>query len=149
MFEANKYTNFVKDNNERIWGKRVVPEIETPGRTLKPVESDPMGLKPTDPGAKLDSGKLMAGVLFDFSRALTEVAKVGTFGANKYSRGGWLSVKDGEIRYFDAMVRHLLAMNTQEVDVDSDCLHLAQVAWNALATLEFKLRAAKNCAESE
>ena len=105
-------------------------------------ETDPLGLKPDDPGAKLDAGKLMAGVLFDFSHALTEVSRVGTFGAKKYSRGGWQSVKDGETRYFDAMVRHLLAMNTDcDIDADSGCLHLAQVAWNALATSEFQSHA--------
>jgi len=104
-------------------------------------EADPNGRSANDPGAKLDSGKVLAGVLFDFSHALLAVAEVGTFGANKYSRGGWQFVPDGVTRYRDAMVRHQLAENIGgPIDSDSQCLHAAQVAWNALAVLELTLR---------
>ena len=104
-------------------------------------EIDPYGLDPNDPGAKLDHGKVKAGVLEDFSRALWEVARVGTFGANKYSRGGWKDVPNGEERYKDAKWRHLLKREIEgEIDEDSQCLHLAQEVWNGLAELEFMLR---------
>jgi len=104
------------------------------------VERDPNGLKPSDPGAKLDDGKVRAGLLKQFSRALTEVAKVSTYGAGKYSEGGWATVKDGHKRYTDAMMRHWLAEEFESIDEESGLLHMAQVAWNALARLEFYLK---------
>jgi len=111
-------------------------------------EADPHGKTPHDPGAKMDSGKPLAGVLADFSMALEGVAQVGTFGAKKYSRGGWLEVPDGEVRYTDAMWRHLLAESQDRYDEDSGLLHAAHLAWNALARLELALRReARACAE--
>ena len=80
---------------------------------------DPHGRKAHDPGAKLDSGKVLAGVLGDFSLALNAVAEVGTYGVNKYSRGGWQHVPDAQTRYTDALWRHLLAESTEPVDSES------------------------------
>ena len=107
---------------------------------LKKEEKDPNGLKPNDPGAKLDHGKPDARLLKDFGLALMEVSKVLTFGANKYSEGGWTKVINGYNRYTSAMWRHLLQSNYNEIDEDSKMLHDALIAWNALARLEFKLR---------
>lgn len=106
-------------------------------------EKDPNGVDPHQPGAKLDAGKILAAVLGDFSRALEEVAKVGTAGAKKYTRGGWQSVDNGPQRYTDALWRHLLKHGRELRDEDTGCFHLAQVAWNALATLELALREAE------
>lgn len=106
----------------------------------KTFELDPNGVDQHTPGAKLDSGKILAGILGDFSRALEEVAKVGTAGAQKYTRGGWQSVPDGPQRYEDAMWRHLLKSKQETHDADTGCLHAAQVIWNALACLELILR---------
>lgn len=103
-------------------------------------ESDPTGRTASKPGAKLDSGKIYAGILDDFSLALVAVAEVGTFGAKKYTRGGWQSVPDGEVRYRDAMWRHLLKERHEEFDSDSGLRHMAHRAWNALAELEILLR---------
>jgi hypothetical protein len=103
------------------------------------MESDPTGRSAHEAGAKLDSGKPLAGVLGDFSLALLEVAKVGTHGAEKYSRGGWQSVPEGVTRYSDAMWRHLLAERHEEMD-GSGLRHAAHLAWNALARLELMLR---------
>lgn len=100
------------------------------------VEKD---IDPHAPGAKLDSGKPLAGVLLEFSRALEAVVDVGTFGANKYSRCGWMSVPDGEQRYADALMRHLLACQREVDDPDSGLPHLAHLAWNCLAVLELRL----------
>lgn len=102
-------------------------------------ELDPNGKQFNEPGAKGDAGKVKAGMLLDFSRALEAVAEVGTYGANKYSRMGWVSVEDGVTRYTDAMFRHLLREREVE-DEDSGLPHAAQVAWNALARLELMLR---------
>ena len=105
-------------------------------------EIDPNGLRPSDAGAKLDSGKVEADQLLGmFSRALLAVAEVGSFGARKYSMGGWQTVDNGEKRYADAMIRHWLKMKGgEEIDSDSGLPHAAHLAWNALATLELAKR---------
>lgn len=103
-------------------------------------ESDPNGIAPHDAGCKLDSGKIRAGLLEDFSLALLEVARVLDHGSRKYSPHGWEKVENGEGRYTDAAWRHLLANRHEDYDTDSGLLHSAQVAWNFLAVLELKLR---------
>lgn len=110
------------------------------------VEIDPNGLAANTPGSKLDAGKspLMRGLLHYFPRALAAVADVSQVGANKYSWKGWESVPEGEYRYGDALVRHIVAEETEGL-YDSKPggtgkLHAAQEAWNALARLELMLR---------
>jgi hypothetical protein len=105
-------------------------------------EADPSGLDPHAPGAKLDAGKVMAGqILAQFPRALEAIAKVGTFGARKYSLGGWLHVQDAAVRYSDAEVRHWLARHRgEELDKDSKMPHSWHRAWNVMAQLELELR---------
>ena len=103
-------------------------------------EQDPSGIGQHQAGAKLDAGKNKAGVLADFSRALLAVSEVGTFGADKYSRGGWQSVPNGVERYTDAAWRHLLKESQESIDDDSGLDHAAHMAWNALARLELILR---------
>lgn len=108
-------------------------------------EADPNGFAPHVPGAKQDAGKVRAGLFFrDFSRALLEVAKVTTYGANKYSPSGWLSVPDAQARYDDAKARHLLRGYQEEADPESELAHLAHEAWNVLALLELRLREREN-----
>lgn len=105
-------------------------------------ESDPNGLDPHQPGAKLDAGKVRMGlVMRGFARALFEVCRVGTYGAGKYTPNGWLEVENGEERYMDAGLRHLVDDAIEEIDKDTDLWHLAQAAWNLLAVLELRLRA--------
>ena len=94
---------------------------------------------------KYDAGKpgVYQGCIKRFPRALMGVARVSTFGKNKYGTwDGWESVDDGFNRYMNAGARHMLAAASgEEVDPDSKTLlHLEQVAWNALATLELYLR---------
>lgn len=116
-----------------------------PGRGLCPptAHCDPDGLNQHESGAKLDAGKARVGlVVKGFSRALQEVSKVGTFGANKYTDNGWKDVKNGKERYTDAMFRHLLE-DDNSVDPESKLLHAAHAAWNALARLEFILNEEK------
>jgi len=80
-------------------------------------------------------------VLLSFSRSLQEVGKVGTYGANKYSDGGWISVPNGQQRYTDAMLRHLMREADGEMlDPDTKLHHAAHTAWNALARLDLMLR---------
>jgi hypothetical protein len=94
---------------------------------------------------KMDAGKpgVYNGCINRFPRALMGVARVSTFGKNKYGTwDGWEAVEDGFKRYMDAGARHqLYAAMGEEIDPDSGTLlHLEQVAWNALATLELYLR---------
>jgi hypothetical protein len=83
----------------------------------------------------------MAALLKDFALALNEIAKVSTYGAQKYSRGGWQHVPEGVDRYDDAKWRHMLAERHESHDKESGLPHAAHEAWNALARLELMLRA--------
>lgn len=103
-------------------------------------EKDPNGIDQHAPGAKLDEGKILGGVLGDFGLALMAVAEVGTHGAEKYTRGGWQSVPNGIVRYKDALWRHLLKERYELKDPDSDLTHAAHLCWNSLAKLELMLR---------
>lgn len=99
-------------------------------------EGDPNGLKPHEPGAKFDDGKVDMTLLLDWPLALAAVCQVSELGARKYSRGGWKHVPDGFARYTAAMLRHLFGL-AKDDGIDHD----AQVAWNALSRLELKLAA--------
>ena len=112
-------------------------------------ETDPNGINQHDSGAKLDADKPDASLLGYFGNALLQVARVGTFGAKKYTRGGWQDVPDGINRYTAAMLRHYCAENESPVDEDLPVLHAAQVAWNALARLELMVRDYKAADEAE
>lgn len=103
-------------------------------------DKDPNGIDQHTPGAKLDAGKVQASLLIDFGRALLAVAAVGSFGASKYTRGGWEHVPDGINRYTDALLRHILKEQVEELDPDSNLLHASHTAWNALSRLELLLR---------
>ena len=105
-------------------------------------EADPTGRDAHAPGAKLDAGKPRpALVLGGFARALLEVSKVGTFGAIKYTDNGWMEVPNGEARYDDAKLRHwLYEKSGKPVDPDTQLIHAAHEAWNALARLDLMLR---------
>lgn len=104
-------------------------------------ESDPHGKDQHETGAKLDAGKPRLGlVLGAFANALVEVGKVGTYGAQKYTDNGWLDVPSGKARYTDALLRHVLAETNETHDPDTNLLHAAHAAWNALARLELILR---------
>ncbi len=99
-------------------------------------ESDPNGIPQHSPGAKLDAGKPDASLLLMFGRGLLAVAEVGTFGAEKYSRGGWREVPNGGNRYTAALLRHLCMEDREKLDAESRIHHAAHAAWNALARLE-------------
>ena len=106
------------------------------------IEFDPHGKDAHEAGAKLDAGKLRTSlVLGGFARALKEVSKVGTYGAGKYTDNGWMEVTNGVERYDDAKLRHWLDEKCGiERDADTNLLHAAHEAWNALARLDLMLR---------
>ena len=110
--------------------------------TFHPLEVDPNGLPQNSPGAKVDAGKADVSLLFEsFPNALLAVAEVATFGANKYTRGGWKEVPNGLQRYESAGGRHKLYRHKgEEFDTDSKLPHFYHEAWNALAILEFYIK---------
>ena len=120
------------------------PTITDPLGMYGAAERDPSGLALNAPGAKADAGKTLAGVLLDFGHALEGVAKVGTMGAAKYSRGGWKQVPSGQQRYMDAALRHLLKHGQGEThDPESGLAHIAHATWNLLAVAELDARGGK------
>ena len=110
--------------------------------TLPNKEVDPTGKSPHAPGAKLDAGKVQPRLIIEgMARAIWAVAEVATFGAIKYTPGGWVHVDNGQDRYADAGYRHVLKRAMGEtVDPDSELVHLAHEAWNSLAKLDLYIR---------
>lgn len=146
--DFNKVLSEVERDSEELfmWGDagRPIDEIDNYANGVGIARDvDPDGLDQHEDGAKLDGDKPDCSLLSYFGLALTEVAKVGTFGAKKYSRGGWQHVDDGFNRYSAAMLRHYFQENYEDIDEDSQMFHIAQTAWNALARLEYFLREKK------
>lgn len=112
------------------------------GSRVTAIEADPNGLAPSDPGAKLDQGKQIAGeIILAFPRAISALIEIATFGAAKYSRQGFLAVPDAERRYLDALMRHLLKYGKGEaLDPDSGLHHLHHALWNMAAIVEIHER---------
>jgi Domain of unknown function (DUF5664) len=104
-------------------------------------EQDPSGK--TEGAVKFDAGKapIARGFLDCFPRAIEAVATVSQAGYEKYKKwAGWRDVENAEIRYRDALARHLLSDAVYDNGSGgTGCMHLAQVAWNALALLDLYL----------
>lgn len=67
---------------------------------------------------------------------IEDIVKVYTAGADKYGTNKWQGLPDGYNRYKGAMLRHLMEFEKgNPIDEETGCLHLAQVAWNAIAML--------------
>lgn len=91
-------------------------------------------------GKKYDGGKPMVGTLCTiFASALLGIGKCIEFGATKYPKSdNWKLVENGQQRYLDSMIRHLLKfLAGQELDTETGLPHLYHVCWNALAVTEF------------
>lgn len=87
---------------------------------------------------KYDTGKTPVGQMVkDFSASLEEVARVWEYGTRKYAKSNWKHLENAENRYTDAMLRHLLQEEKELLDKETELLHAAHVAWNALARLYF------------
>lgn len=67
---------------------------------------------------------------------IEDIVKIYTAGADKYGPNKWQDLPDGYNRYKGAMLRHLMEFEKgNPIDEETGCLHLAQVAWNAIAML--------------
>ncbi len=91
--------------------------------------------------AEQKAGKIPVwqGVFAYFSNALQAVGAISKFGAQKHNDGAFPTkwrAYPAEV-YGDAMARHITEENKGDVyDSESNMLHAAHEAWNALARLE-------------
>jgi hypothetical protein len=82
---------------------------------------------------------VFSGVLKYFPDALKEVAKCSLAGQKQHNQGDKLYWdKNKSFDNEDALVRHLIDHSKNPVDEDG-VLHLAKVAWRALASLQIYL----------
>lgn len=134
-------SDIVKLSNPKFVGDQFHGLLDLKRQSSIAIAADPHGLDPHQPGAKLDAGKNRLGlVMRGFTRALFEVGRVGTYGAEKYTDNGWVKVEGGKERYTDAAYRHLAEDELNWIDTSTTLFHLAQAAWNLLAVLELRLR---------
>lgn len=87
-------------------------------------------------GRKLDAGKPRWSLLpMPAARAVLRVLE---YGAQKYDVDNWRHVQDARRRYFDAMMRHMIAWWEGETrDPESGEPHLAHAACCVLFLLAF------------
>ena len=89
-------------------------------------------------GIKFDADKPRLSEMFlDFTIPLELVTRVWEFGAQKYGKSNWKYVTNARNRYTNALLRHLAKETENEYDDETNLLHAAHVAWNALARLYF------------
>jgi len=93
-------------------------------------------IKPTDKAAERKATPVFSGVLKYFPNALKEVAKCSQAGNDQHHPDKPLHWDmDKSKDEYDALTRHLIDHTINPVD-DDGTLHLAKVAWRALAGLE-------------
>lgn len=94
-------------------------------------------------GKKYDAGKSRMALLPP--RALKEVARVLTYGAQKYDEHNWKKLENLEPRYMDALLRHVFDyLSGEELDEESGLSHLAHAVCCLLFVLEDKLENASS-----
>jgi hypothetical protein len=111
---------------------------------LKPHELTPIpafepftSVEDAPPGSKHDTGKPLMGAVPP--NALLEVARVLTFGAEKYGLDNWRQVENAETRYLDAALRHINAHQRGELaDPESGESHLAHAVCSLMFMLELQ-----------
>lgn len=73
-------------------------------------------------------------------KAIIEVAKVLTFGANKYDEENWKKLEDLQSRYTSGALRHIFAhMDGEDLDSESNLYHVAHAICCLLFKLEIEL----------
>ena len=99
-------------------------------------------LMTTSEGIKYDSAKPKMNLLPP--KAILEVAKVLTFGAEKYDAENWRKLDDLQNRYTAGALRHIFAhMDGEELDPETNLSHLAHALCCLLFKLEIELEDAK------
>ena len=119
-----KRINIIAQNSNDGYHYKLDGELEEP---KKAVTEDRKGMP------------VYSGVLTYFPDALKEVSKCSLAGQKQHNHGDKLYWdKSKSTDNADALVRHLIDHNTNPMD-DDGILHLAKVAWRALATLQIYL----------
>lgn len=78
-------------------------------------------------------------------KALTEVAKVLTFGAQKYDEENWRKLDNLHNRYSSGALRHIFAhIDDEELDPESGLSHLAHAVCCLMFKLEIELENGKS-----
>lgn len=105
-----------------------------------PIPTNQIGEQVMSTGIKKDDGKPRLDLLSTI--ALTEIAKVMTFGAKKYDAHNWR----GGFKYsrlIAAILRHVLAYNGGEkLDPETGISHLAHAGCGIMFLLEFEVTGA-------
>ena len=73
-----------------------------------------------------------------FPKTIFSVAKVINYGCQKYFPEGWRKIKDFDVMYENAIVRHLLQSFDETLDDESKCPHISHVVSNVLIWIENK-----------
>tara|TARA_X000001388_G_scaffold48075_1_gene34438 strand:- start:26 stop:457 length:432 start_codon:yes stop_codon:yes gene_type:complete len=93
-------------------------------------------------GIKHDSKKPKMNLLPP--KAIVEVAKVLTFGAQKYGAENWKELEDLQNRYLAGALRHIFAhMDGEQLDPETGLSHMAHALCCLLFKLEIELENAK------
>lgn len=93
-------------------------------------------------GIKYDSAKPRMNLLPP--KAIVEVSKVLTFGAEKYDAENWRKLDDLQNRYTAGALRHIFAhMDGEQLDPETELSHLAHALCCLLFKLEIELEDAK------
>ena len=94
-------------------------------------------------GIKYDGEKPMMHLLPP--KAINEVAKVLTFGAQKYDEENWRKLDNLQSRYSSGALRHIFAhIDSETLDTESGLSHLAHAICWLLFKLEIELEDAKS-----
>lgn len=97
----------------------------------------------TDVGRKFDSEKPKMHLLPP--NATLEVAKVLTFGAQKYDEENWRKLENAQKRYTSGALRHIFAhMDGELQDPETNYSHLAHAICCLMFKLELELENGKN-----
>lgn len=89
-------------------------------------------------GLKYDSGKPRMSLVPP--HAITEMAKVMTFGASKYKAHSWKQVENAQERYLDALMRHAIAYVAGErIDPESGLPTMAHLICDAAFLIELDM----------
>lgn len=129
---------------ELATGHQVVAFDKVQGEYISKAFTGPKPFgKSQEIGKKFDKGK----VRYELIPAgpLKEVARVLTFGAERYDDNNWQKVTPTE-RYLGALMRHVEEYRDPgrpNIDSDSGLHHLAHAATNALFLLWFELKESK------
>ena len=94
-------------------------------------------------GIKYDSKKPKMHLLPP--KAIVEVAKVLTFGAQKYGAENWKELEDLQNRYTAGALRHIFAhMDGEQLDAETGLSHMAHALCCLLFKLEIELEDGKS-----